>query len=252
VLRWIAPLALVTSCATPEYVILDGKRVERPSVGYDNGVNFHLEHNRAYPGVFDPRRPQDIDDGTLEGRICGVDMHFDASWYGARLMVQGRGDVPWLKDVTRSEGEFRLDLAVSELEPGHRRIRGVAPGAGRKSATELDIDVSAHRLSGRVGTREFVLTADGEYLFGRYQRHGDVPVPIDVPYTIYGRQVLASMVPADQALLLVIMLTCDGPAIEHEGKLIRGFSMVSLPSKSPSEPKPTEGSPGIKPGPTVQ
>ncbi len=244
--RRIAALVVVTGCATPEYAVIDGKRVERPSVAYDNGAQFHLEHTRAYPGVFDPRRPPNVDDGTLEAHICGVDMHFDASWYGARLMVQGRADVPWLKAFTRTEGDFRLDLDVTELGPSHRRIRGRTPAAGMSTSTELDIDVSADKLIAHIGMREFVLTADDEYLFGHYKRHGDIPEPIDVPYAIYGRRALASMVPADQALLLVMMLTCNGPAIEHEGKLVRGFSMVSLPPKSPSDPRPPEGRAEIK------
>jgi hypothetical protein len=250
--RSIVVLCVMAGCGTREYVIIDGKRIERPTVAYDNGVNFHLEHNRAYPGVFDPHRGQDVDDGTLEGRMCGVDMHFDASWYGARLIAQGRGDVPWLKDFSRTEGEFRLDLAINELGPGHRRIRGYVPGSGWNTSTELDIDVSAQGLTARVGMREFTLTAEEAYLFGRYKRHGDVPAPIDAPYAIYGRQVLASMVAADQALLLVMMLTCDGPMIEHDGKMVRGFSMVSLPSKSSSDPKPSEGVPGIKSSPSMR
>ena len=242
-----AAFLIVAGCATPEYVVIDGKRVQRPSVAYDNGSNFHLEHNRAYPGVFDPRRPQNVDDGTLEGHICAVDMHFDASWYGARLMVQGRGDVPWLKDFTRTEGDFRLDLEVQEVGPRHRRIRGRTPGGDTRISTELDIDVSPQQLVGHVGMREFALTANDEFLFGRYKRHGDVPAAIDVPYAIYGRQALASMVPADQALLLVLMLTCNGPALERDGKMVRGFSIVSLPPKSRSDANPSEGNEEIKP-----
>ncbi|HEY2748756.1 MAG TPA: hypothetical protein VGL86_29250 [Polyangia bacterium] len=231
--RYVGIIVFAVGCATPEYVVIGGARVARPSVAYDNGTSFHLEHNRAYPGVFDPRRPQDVSDGTIEGRICGIDLRFDASWYGSRLMVQGRGDVPWLKDYTRTEGDFRLDLDVNELGPSHHRIRGSAPPARGGMSTELDIDVSPLALVAHIGQREFELTASGEYLVGRYKRHGDVRVPFDVPYAIYGRQVLASMVPADQALLLTLMLSCNGPAIEHDGKMVRGFSMVSLPPKSP-------------------
>ena len=35
------------------------------------------------------------------------------------------------------------------------------------------------------------------------------------------------MVPADEALLLVMMLTCDG-SIVLDGKSVRGFSLVHL------------------------
>lgn len=228
----LALLSLVAACGPRSYVVIDGKHVERPSVAYDNGTTFHLEHDRAYPGVFDPRRPQDVDDGTLVGRLCGVDLDFDASWYGARLVVQGRGDVPWLRDFSHTEGLFQLELAVTELAPGHRRIRGRAPGDGLSAPAVIDIDVSGQGLTAEVGLRRFTLTADGEYLFGRMKLKTNVRVPIDAPYAIYGRQVLASMVPADQALVLVMMLSCDGPAIEHDGTLVRGFAMVPLPPKS--------------------
>jgi len=72
------------------------------------------------------------------------------------------------------------------------------------------------------------LHAEGDYLFGHYERHGDVAQAFDVPYAIYGRRVLGSMVPADQALVLLMMMTCS-TTIEHEGKMIRGFSTVQLP-----------------------
>ena len=50
----------------------------------------------------------------------------------------------------------------------------------------------------------------GDYLIGRIVRHVDLERPIDEPYVIYGRQQLATMVPADEALILVMMLTCNG------------------------------------------
>jgi hypothetical protein len=212
-------LVAAAGCGASDYAVIGGKQVVRPTVGYDNGQTFHLEHRRAFPGVFDPARGRDIDDGRLRGRVCGVDVAFDAAWYGARLTLEGRGEVPWKQDFTHTEGLFKLDLDVTELGPGHRRIVGHVP--------PVDLDVSPERLVGRIGPRQFTLAADGGYLIGRYERHGDVARPIDEQFAIWGREALASMVPADEALLLVMMLTCDG-TIKLDGTPVRGFTLVKL------------------------
>jgi len=207
-------------CGTPEYAVIDGKRVARPTVAYDNGQTFHLEHRRAFPGVFDPARGRDVDDGRLRGRVCGLDVAFDASWYGARLTLAGRSEVPWKQDHT---GVFGLDLDITELGPGHRHIVS--------HRQEIDLDVSPDRLVGRIGLRTYTLAADGGYLIGRYQRHGDVMHPVDETFAIWGREALATMVPADEALLLVLMLTCDG-SINLDGTPVRGFTLVPVAAHS--------------------
>ena len=51
----------------------------------------------------------------MRGRVCGVDVAFDAVWYGARLMLEGRGEVPWKQDFTHTEGLFKL--AFDEHQP---------------------------------------------------------------------------------------------------------------------------------------
>jgi hypothetical protein len=224
VLSALVALVLV-GCGKPEYAVIGGKRMERPTVGYDNGQTFHLEHRHAFPGVFDPARGHDVDDGTLRGRVCGVDVAFDAVWYGDRLTLEGRGEVPWKQDFTHTEGLFKLELNITEVGSGHRRIVGRTPGG------ILDLDVSPERLVGQVGLRHFTLAADGGYLIGRYERHGDVTRPIDEQFAIWGRDALATMVPADEALLLVMMLTCDG-SITLDGQKIRGFTLVGLSPKS--------------------
>ena len=211
-------VALVAGCGTADYAVIGGRRVARPTVGYDNGQTFHLEHERAFPGVFDPARGRDIDDGRLRGRVCGIDVAFDAIWSGARLMLDGRGQVAWKQDVT---GLIRLNLEITELGPGHRHIVD--------HAREIDIDVSPERLVAHIGLRRFELAADGGYLIGRYQRRGDVLLPVDEPFAIWGREALATMVPADEALLLVLMLTCDG-SINLDGQKVRGFTLVRLGS----------------------
>ena len=224
--RLVATLALVAAagCAAPDYAVIGGRRVPRPTVAYDNGQTFHLEHRRAFPGVFDPARGRDVDDGRLRGRVCGVDLAFDAAWYGPRLVLEGRGEVPWKQDFTHTEGLIKLTVDITELGPGHRHIVGRMTGG----TSMIDLDVSPDALVGQIGLRRFTLAADGGYLIGRYERHGDVERPIDETFAIWGREALATMVPADEALLLVLMLTCDG-SIVLDGKPLRGFTLVRIP-----------------------
>ena len=212
-------MAAAAGCGTPEYAVVGGQHVARPTVAYDNGQTFHLEHKRAFPGVFDPARGRDVDDGRLRGRVSGVDVAFDAAWNGAHLSLEGRGEVPWKQDFTHTEGLFKLDLDITELEPGHRRIVGSSP--------PVELDVSPARLVGHIGSSTFTLAADGGYLIGRYQRKSDVTQPIDEQFAIWGREALGTMVPADEALLLVMMLTCDG-TIVLDGNRIRGFTLGKI------------------------
>ncbi len=223
---------LAAGCSTSRYAVIDGKRVERPSVAYASDY-FRLEHDRAFPGVFDAHRGLDVSDGTLRGRMCNVDIDFDATWYRARLHLDGRGEAAGLgtRSFHQTMGDFRLEFEVTELAPGRRHITGQVPVFNRLESPILDLDVSPQRLVGRIGMRQFSLAADGDYLVGRIERHGDVERPINETYAIHGRQILASMVPADQALTLLMMMSCS-TAIEYDGKMVRGFSMVAQPPKS--------------------
>ncbi len=230
-MRSVAALAVVlvaaAGCGTPEYAVVGGRRVARPTVAYDNGQTFRLEHRRAFPGVLDPARDRDVDDGSLRGRVCGVDVAFDANWDGARLVLDGRGDVPWKQDFTHTEGIFKLAVDIVELAPGHRRIRGGMAGG----PSIIDLDVSPERLVGHIGPGKYTLAADGGYLVGRIERHGDAERPIDEMFAIWGREALGTMVPADEALLLVMMLTCDG-TLKLDGRPVRGFTLVPLAPRS--------------------
>ncbi|HEX6836178.1 MAG TPA: hypothetical protein VF334_06370 [Polyangia bacterium] len=58
------------------------------------------------------RRPSNVDDGTLHGRMCNVDVDFDATWYRARLHLDGRGAEAGrgTRSFHQTGGDFRLDL----------------------------------------------------------------------------------------------------------------------------------------------
>lgn len=221
------PCALVfaAACGTPKWAVVDGKRVERPSLGYTDGHHYAISHRRAYPDVFAPSRALAIDDGRLGGRACGLDVDFDASWYGPRVSLVGRFELPWVKEFTHTEGLLQLDLDVTELAPGRRHIVGRAGFA-------IDVDVGPERLEAQIGPRHYALAVDGSFLVGRMtgamMRNGRLE-RVDEPLAIYGREALATMPPADEAILLVTMLSCGGVSLDRDGQKIRGFSLVPLP-----------------------
>ncbi len=163
--------------------------------------------------------------------MCNVDIDYDASWYGTRLHLDGHiASGSPARTFSRTEGDVRMTLEMTESAPGQRRIVGGSPPKWHSEVpTNIELDVGPDRLVGQIGTRRFSLSAVGDYLVGRYQRHGDVVKPLDEPYVIYGRQQLATMVPADEALVLLWMMTCSS-TIEYEGKMVRGFSLVALPA----------------------
>lgn len=227
--RLAAVAVLALGCGTPRWAVVDGKRVDRPSFGYSDGHHYALEHRRAFPAVFGTVHARDLDDGRIVGRACGLELDFDVTWYGSRLSLVGRADVPWLRDFTRTEGLLKLDLDVTEPAPGRRLIRGSIPGA---MAFRIDLDASPERLVGDIGTRHYDLAADGRYLRGHMTGLVQTvagPRRVDEPLVLYGRDALATMAPADEALLLVSMLSCKGVSLDVGDQKLRGFSLVPLP-----------------------
>lgn len=63
----------------------------------------------------------------------------------------------------------------------------------------------------------------------RSLHEGEPPRAIDSAFNVYGRQALATMVPADEAVVLVLMLMCNDVTIERHGAIVPGFSLVRLP-----------------------
>jgi len=224
----LALLALV-GCGTPEYAVVGGKRVTRPTLGYSDGFRFAIEHTRAFPDVLTSAHAGDVEDGRIQGRVCGLDVDFDAAWHGRRVELTGRADVPWHREFTQTGGLFGLSLDITELSPGRRRI------VGRVAGAEVDIDASPERLTAQINGRHYELTADGEFLGGRMHdvrslHTGEPPRAVDSAFNIYGRQALATMVPADEAVVLVLMLACNDVTIERHGETVPGFSLVRLPT----------------------
>jgi hypothetical protein len=215
---------VVASCSTPRWAVVDGKRVERPTLGYTDNHHYSIQHRRAFPDVFAPSRALSVDDGRIVGRACGLELDFDASWYGPRVSLDGRFDVPWIRDFTRTEGLLKLALDITQPAAQRRRMSATVP-------FRIDLDVSPERLVGDIGPRHYELAADGRYLVGRMTgevwRHGRAE-RVDEPLAIYGRQALATMQPADEAIVLLTMLSCSGVSLDRDGVRVSGFSLVSI------------------------
>jgi hypothetical protein len=220
----LVAIVLLAGCRTPRDAVVRGQRVERPSFGYSDGFLFAVDHRRAYPDVFAGNRPYYVDDGELGGRACGLDLQFFSEWYGNMMTLYGRGStpMPWLVRDTR--GGVAVTLTIDELGPGHLRIRGSTHGF---ATFPIDIDVSADRLVAQIGTRHVDLYPVGHWLVGPLVQD-DIASSIEAPFAIYGREMLRTMVPADEALVLLMMITCNG-TIEYGGRPERGFSLVSSP-----------------------
>ena len=215
-------LALVAGCYTPRYAVIHGKRVERPSFGYTDSTFFAVQHHRAYPGVLASDRPYHVNDGELSGNACSLDVQFFSDWYGNMMTLIGGGQThqPWL--ISNGRGGFGVTLAVDDYGHGHVRIRG---STRSQSPFPIDIDVSAEKLVAQIGARHVEATAAGHYLVGRMVQHYSM-ASLDVPFVLYGREMLRTMVPADETVILLTMLTCNS-TIEYDGHFERGFSLVA-------------------------
>ncbi|HEY2748758.1 MAG TPA: hypothetical protein VGL86_29260 [Polyangia bacterium] len=240
--RALVAVVLMAGCYTSRYAIVHGERVERPSFGYTDGNLFAVEHRRAYPDVFAGDRPSYVDDGELGGRACGLELTFFSEWYGNMMTLYGRGNVPLPWATREVRGGLGVTLTIEDHGSGHIHIRG---STNTKTAFPIDIDVGTDRLVAQIGTRNIDLHAAGHYLIGRLVQH-DVSASVDAPFVIYGREMLRTMVPADETLILLLMITCNS-TIEYNGRAERGFSLVSNAVLGAA---PAVGSSAVVDGPT--
>jgi hypothetical protein len=218
-------VALLLSCAATSQTAMLSEGTPRLTLHYSNGETFELQHQNAFPRVFDPLRPRDISDGKLTGRLCGVTVEYDARWFAGTLTLSGYGDIQW-QGHAQSGGPTNLTLGVSEPVAGRRKISGQFGGHihSDSSSPIVDLDVSTDHLEGRVGGRQFFLAAKGDYFVGQArERDGGMQ-----PFAIYGRSVLSTMPPADESLTLVALLACRGSVVEYDNDEVRGFALTKL------------------------
>jgi hypothetical protein len=128
----------------------------------------------------------------IDGKVCGIDIEYT---------VQERPD-----------GTLALSGFIDARRPAYIELRQrngqreISGSLGEEPATgAVDLQLSADRLRGRVGLRNFELSARDDQLVGQVRVAG-TERPSDA--TVLGRSVLQSMPAADQAALLPPLLSC--------------------------------------------
>jgi hypothetical protein len=231
----VVSLLVFGGCGTPRYAVIDGQRRERPSFGYTDGRYYAIQHNRAYPDVLDAAHHVNRDDGMITGRACGNALFFYSDWYGAQLTLDGEASIPWQTSAAPGEEKFQGTVQVQQLEPGHRLFTGHGIFKwGQKRYVGLypiDLDVGPNGLRGALGDRTFDLKRVNDRLVGWVTQRPVATVgEFQGPFVIIGPDAFQTMDPSSQAVILLTMLSCN-TKVEHEGKFLRGFSLVPYTDK---------------------
>ena len=106
-------------CATPEYarhrrqagLASDGRLRQRPR-------RFASSTGAPSPASSIRRAAATSTTARSAGGSAASTSRFDAVWYGARLMLEGRGEVPWKQDFTHTEGLFSSPSTSPSSAPG--------------------------------------------------------------------------------------------------------------------------------------
>lgn len=200
-MRSWAPCVLVlllAACATPQTVVIDGKRVPRVQLGYTDGKYFAFTHKGALPVPAEQRPSNVFDGGRINGVICGLDFIYDV-WY--------RNGTVLLTGFVRRYGVPTRDVIASQLYVRDRNgVREISGYVGRTVGySTIDLQLTPEALHGRVARRHYDLAAsEGDSYTGTIEQGGYTG-----PFAGLGRQALWAMPPEDQAVLLSKVLSCS-------------------------------------------
>lgn len=138
--------------------------------------------------------PYDVHDegNRVSGLVCGVNVDYSVDHRGDATVVSGFGSRSVYMEV-RDQGAARH--MTGSL--------GAGPDRG-----ELDLVVTADRVTGRAGIRDVELVAAGDEYRGRYTVRNQ---PGEAPMTIEGRSELLKLPAAELGALMPAMLNCEGP-----------------------------------------
>jgi hypothetical protein len=188
----IIVLAFLAASCSPTTAVINGQRVQRPTLRYTDGHYFAIEHTRAYPVPVGPSDGVWSYAGGVHGIVCGLSVRMEGDLYGRYLHVSGLAS-------TRFYGTTRqLNFWVSDRK-GVRHITG--EGA--------DLALTPTSLSGGITYqrhwRKFFLDhVEGNALVGELESNSE-----RVRFTIEGVRELWEMPAVDQAALLPILLSCN-------------------------------------------
>ncbi len=192
-------LAWVAGGCIPKTAIVDGKEVPRLELEL-TGDPYHLFHKGAHPQPRGPSGGLRDDGGEISGRVCGMFAEFDVKHAGDRVELVGAFD----------GGE------ASHLEV--RDANGAREIGGQLGNAAVDLKLTGTALTGHVGLRVYALEQDGDRLAGHVRLQKQVPGeegPAIGDVELAGRDALWAMPPADQALVLASVLTCQMRAAER-------------------------------------
>ena len=138
--------------------------------------------------------PYDVHDegNRVSGLVCGVNVDYSVQQRGDATMVSGFGGRSQFIEVRDQNGARHITGSL-----------GAGPDRG-----ELDITLTADRLSGRAGIRDVNLAAVGDKYEGRYTVRNQ---PGAAAMTVEGRSELMKLPPAELGALMPGMLNCEGP-----------------------------------------
>jgi hypothetical protein len=204
-------LVSLVACAPPPYVV-NGKVVPRVNLGYTDKNYFAVQHKNAPPEQRGPSSGLRTYGGALAGRICGVDVVYEAYHRGRYLDVLGFVAPADQIDSSDKPKELIAYIRVRDrwsLDGGMRDFTGAVGRSteGSDSITNrspvVDFTVSQTILRGRIGIRLYNLRAKGDTYEGLVVLSGKA-----YPFQLKGRGRLWSMSPADQAAILPLMMSC--------------------------------------------
>ncbi|HEX2568613.1 MAG TPA: hypothetical protein VH877_03570 [Polyangia bacterium] len=189
---------LLTACATPQTVLINGQQVPRIQLGYTDGRYFAFTHKGAVPVAPEQRPANVFDGGRIYGIVCGLDFTYDVWYRGGSIILTGfvrRNGIPTRNNIPSQ-------LYVRDRD-GVREISGyVGQTIGYST---IDLQLTPDALHGRVARRHYDLVAGAEDGYtGTVEQGG-----YSNPFTGWGRQALWSMPPEDQAVLLSKVLACS-------------------------------------------
>ena len=185
-------LVILVASFSPTTAVINGQRVQRPTLRYTDGRYFAVEHQRAYPAPVGPSDGVWSYAGAVHGIVCGLAVRMEGDLYGRYLHVSGLAS-------TRFYGTTRhLNFWVSDKK-GVRHITG--EGA--------DLALTPTSLTGGITYqrhyRKFFLDhVDGDRLVGEIESNSE-----HVPFVVEGLRELWEMPAMDQAALLPVLLSCN-------------------------------------------
>jgi hypothetical protein len=213
--------SIVLGACAPTTAVVNGQRVQRPTLAYTDGYYYAVTHYGAYPEARGPSSGLHSYAGRLAGFACGASFNYESDFRGNWLSLAGYAQA---SDPATTPVRIQIPAHVEVRDyDGHRHIQGSIGDdmatvliAHDRSSRVIDFTIGADGLHGQIGSREFDLArVDAETMTGTVRiSTGDV-----LPFEMRGISSMWSMPAADQAAILPFMMTCSQV---EEGRHVEG------------------------------